>query len=70
MRKLGKKNAVSDGTMVAFACPCDCTSLCNAGANSCTTCIDEGAMYGLQAVNKGRASNYGGNSLFNQLQGM
>lgn len=66
MKQLGKKNDIQDGTLVAFACPCDCTSVCN--VSSCTTCSTEGALVSLQAVNKGRAQNYGGNSVLNMMR--
>lgn len=67
MRQLGKKNDIQDGTLVAFGCPCDCTSVCNLGASSCTSCANQEARVSLQTVNKNRALNYGGREALNQL---
>ena len=66
MRKLGKKSTVDNGTVMAFATPCDCTAVCSAGASTCN-CVTEGALYGVSGANERRASNHGGSSVTNGL---
>ena len=61
MKKLGKKNVIQDGTMVAFACPCDCSVVCNSA--SCTPCLNSGGYASLKAVDNARALNHGGSSV-------
>ena len=56
MRRLGRKSDIQDGTLVAFACPCDCTTTCN--TNTCNHCGTEGGQVSLQAVDMGRARTY------------
>ena len=66
MRKLGKKSAVDNGTVMAFATPCDCSAVCSAGASTCN-CVTEEAGYGVSGANERRASLHGGSNVTNGL---
>lgn len=62
MKKLGKKNVVQDGTIIAFSSPCDCSVYCNSA--SCSSCSNEGAYVSLKAVDNTRGLSYGGNQTY------
>lgn len=65
MKKLGKKNAVQDGTMIAFSNPCDCSVVCSSA--SCTPCINTGGYASLKTVDNNRLMNHGGNGTFRNI---
>ena len=53
MKRLGKKNTMQDGTMIAFACPCDCNDVCFSSC-TCSTCVNSAAYVGIQATGQNR----------------
>lgn len=62
MKQLGKKNTMQDGTIIAFASPCDCSVACSSA--HCSSCSDEGAHASLKAVDNTRGLSHGGNGTY------